>query len=906
MSRASAAVVVALLAACGVTAPTSRAPQPAAAHAPALPPGTSTRPDPRAVNAAPEPEPPALRLSDDVVPTSYRVRWVVDADRDAFTGHVDIDVDVRRATDHVWLNAVGLAITAPSYTQGGADRPLAAIGKRTDDVVGFRLAAAAAPGPLTVHLDFAGKSGLNEFAGLFREIDTGRTYLYSQFESSFARRAVPSFDEPRWKTPWTVTLVVPAGQQAFSNTPVREVRPHPDGSRDVEFEPTPPLPSYLVAIAVGPFETVDAGRIGKTQVPARIVVPAGHVAETMYAARETGAVVAALEDYFDMPLPLAKLDLVAVPQFFGAMENPGLITFQSSILLAAPGHDGNDFRHQFLWIAGHELAHQWFGDLVTLAWWDDLWLNESFATWMADKVGERLDPHWDAAIRNADETEKAMQADAMPGSRPLHREIRAASDIEGSFDAIAYEKGGAVLSMFERWVGPDRFRAGVRTYLAAHARGTATAGDFLSAIAGVASPEVRDAFSGFLDQAGVPLVRVTLRCDAGAKPILALTQERLGDPAATTRWKVPMCVRWWAHAGAPAAERCALLDGATGTFELDATSCPEVVDANAGAAGYYRVAYDPALGARIIKHLAALAPAERLGLAGDTAALVDTGDLDLGRALELARALLGHRDPHAQLAAVDLIARTGALVDDAHRAAWQRWVIAQLGARARKVGFAPALGADEVSARARDRLLQVDGAVAADPQLGAEARRLADAWLSGRKMIDPDDLDLVLEVAAVRGDAALFDRISQAALRSHDADEVSALVGAIASFRDPALVERAIGLFIDGSFDLRTAGRIIEGMFAHPETQERAWAVLEARFDAAVARLPRFVAGYIALTASGFCDAAHRKDADDFLRPRVTKLAGGERSLGQALAQVDRCIALRARNADAVARWFAK
>ncbi|HTJ45900.1 MAG TPA: M1 family metallopeptidase [Kofleriaceae bacterium] len=873
-----------------------------ASHPTAKPIGESQAPAKRAVVPPPDPTPPALRLPDDVEPLAYRVRWNVDANKTDFSGHVDIDVAIRRATDHVWLNAVGLAITAPTYTHGDQDHALDAIAARTADVVGFRFHdTLGAGGQATLHFDFTG--GLtNEFAGFFHEQDTGRWYLYSQFESSFARRAVPSFDEPRWKVPWTVTLVVPVGQQAFSNTPIHEVRPHADGTSELEFEQTPPYPSYLIAIAVGPFESIDAGKVGKNQVPARIIVPAGHAAEATYAAHTTAAVVAALEDYFDMPLPLAKLDEVAVPQFFGAMENPGLVTYQSGILLAPKGGGGDDFKHQFIWISGHELAHQWFGDLVTLAWWDDLWLNESFATWMADKVGASIDPRWDAAIRNADENEKAMQADALPGARPLHREIHATSEIEGAFDAISYEKGGAVLSMFERWVGADAFRSGVRAYLAKHAKGNATADDFVAAIASMSTPEVSESFRGFLDQAGVPLVRASLRCDKGRKPVLALAQERLGDPHAPASWKVPVCARW-AGAGKAKGEQCALV-GASAELELDTPECPTAIDANAGAAGYYRVAYDGATRAAILAHLDQLEPAERLALAGDTAALVDLGDADLGDALALARALFAHKDAHAQLAALDLIAKSGELVDDAHRPAWKRWVIAQIGARAKKLGFAPMMGAGEVARRARERLFELDGGDAQDPAVVAIARKQADAWLSGKRTIDPDDLDLVLAIAAAGADGAFVDKLLDAAHKSKDSDELGALLGAVGAIRDPALVDRVFDAYVDGGFELRASGLLLQGVFTHAETRDRAWQVLHDRFDAVLARIPRMFGGYLALTAAAFCDDAHRKDAEDFLRPRMTKLPEGPRLLDQSLAQVDRCIALRARNADAVAKLF--
>ncbi len=499
------------------------------------------------------------------------------------------------------------------------------------------------------------------------------------------------------------------------------------------------------------------------------------------AAAQTGPIVAALEAYFDMPLPLAKLDQIAVPQFFGAMENPGLITFAAELLLADREHATAAFTRAYVAVAAHELAHQWFGDLVTMAWWDDLWLNESFATWMADKVGLALDPAWDPALRVLDETQKAMLADAAPDALPLRRAIHDVDEIESSFDAIAYEKGGAVLSMFERWIGPTRFRAGVRAYLARHAQGTATARDFQAALAAIAAPEVQVAFEQFLAQPGVPLVDVGLRCGADRVPVVTLRQARLLAPAAPSAappWRLPVCVRWL-RGGLTASmpERCVLLTAATGELALgepgdpdaDRGDCPALI-ANAGAAGYYRVRYDRAAAGRARAILRQATPAERLALASDAAALVDAGAGELDLALALAEALLATGDRHDQLGAIAVLARSQRLVDAAHLPAWRAWIARTVVPRVGPIALTAPAREPPLAARVRRELLALVGIAAAEPALGRRAQQLTRGWLSGKRTIAPDDLALVLRVAAATGDARLFARLRTAAIRTGDPD----------------------------------------------------------------------------------------------------------------------------------------
>ena len=359
--------------------------------------------------------------------------------------------------------------------------------------------------------------------GIFRQKTGDDWYAFTQFEATDARRAFPCFDEPSYKVPWRLALTIPKGDIAVSNTPVAKEVSAGDGLRTVIFEETKPLPSYLVAFGIGPFDVVDAGRAGIKHTPIRMIVPRGQASEARYAVETTGQILALLEKYFGTPYPYAKLDNLVIPQTvrFGAMENAGLITCNERILLAKPAEETADFKRGWASVCAHETAHQWFGDLVTLAWWDDTWLNESFATWMSRKIVEQWKPEWDTPVSNVAARAGTMEGDSLATARKIRQPIESKGDIDNAFDNISYGKGAAVLAMFEAWVGPEKFQKGVRRYLGEHAFGNATYKDFLNALEAEGGAGVGKAFATFLDQPGVPLVSLDLVCGSGAPPALS-------------------------------------------------------------------------------------------------------------------------------------------------------------------------------------------------------------------------------------------------------------------------------------------------------------------------------------------------------------------------------------------------
>ncbi|MFY9824152.1 MAG: M1 family metallopeptidase, partial [Thermoanaerobaculia bacterium] len=445
------------------------------------------------------------RLGGDVVPTFEAVRLRLDPARADYSGAVAVDLDVRRATAQVRFHARGQTFTRLALSQGGRDVPVE-VERGENGYTVARARAPLAPGAYRLTIDFT-QAFDTRAVSLYRTEKDGRAYAYTQFEAADARGAFPCWDEPGFKIPWQVTLEVPGALQAVANTPLeKEQSGEPAGEwKTLTFARTPPLPSYLLAVAVGTF---DSTPIPGLSVPGRVVSPAGQGKLAGLAAETTPALLAALERYFGQPYPFAKLDLIAVPERFGAMENPGAITFTDSILLTDPGIPSAEHRALLTYVTAHELAHMWFGDLVTMAWWDDLWLNESFADWMTLKVGDQVFPANGASLKALKDLNAVMGSDAQPSARPIRKEI-AEPDQAMQAVGVTYGKGKAVLAMFESWLGPEVFRKGVLDHLRAHAWGNAVAADFWAALERASGrKDVAATLAGFLDQPGLPLVQV--------------------------------------------------------------------------------------------------------------------------------------------------------------------------------------------------------------------------------------------------------------------------------------------------------------------------------------------------------------------------------------------------------------
>ena len=425
---------------------------------------------------------PKLRLAEvqNVSPSRYRVDLTLDPAKTQFSGAIEIALEIREALQTLWLNAADIAVTEAALTAKGQAWPAKAQ-PGTSGFLALHFDRTIPPGPAELRIRYTGNVRQRDSSAVFRVDDLGNHYILTQFEATYARNAFPCFDEPSYKVPWQLTLHVPAQDKAVSNTPVAgEIAE--GGTRTYTFKETKPLPSYLVAFVVGPWEFVDAGTAGRKHVPVRIVVPKGRMEEAKYAAEVTPTILTRLENYFGSPYPYEKSDQVSVPTQFGAMENAGMVTYDQSLLLARPASDSIQRQRRYAGTAAHELAHQWVGDLVTTAWWNDIWLNEAFADWMEDKLIAEWKPEWKSRLNDVQSLLRAERVDSLLSARKIRQEITSNGDIDNAFDGITYSKGAAVISMFEHWIGPAEFRKGVRIYLQRYAFRNATAGDFLNTL----------------------------------------------------------------------------------------------------------------------------------------------------------------------------------------------------------------------------------------------------------------------------------------------------------------------------------------------------------------------------------------------------------------------------------------
>jgi len=865
--------------------------------------------------------PPKSRLAEveDIQPASYKADLTLDPGKDTYSGSISIRMRVNKPVETIWLNQEKLSIKSAVLTSQGVEHrahivPGSAPGG--DDFVGLSFDAPVPADAAVLAIEYTGEVITKNSIGIFRQQESGNWYLFSQFESTDARAAFPCFDEPSYKTPWQLTLHVPASDAAISNTPV-ESETSANGTKTVVFKETRPLPSYLVAFAVGPFEFVNAGVAGRNKVPVRIVVPKGKAGEAKYAAEVTATILTRLEDYFGIPYPYEKADQVAVPDTagWGAMENPGMVTYAQNLILSDPKVDQINRQRSYAEDAAHELAHQWFGDLVTTAWWDDIWLNEAFATWMERKLIAEWKPEWQTRVADVSAKLGAEGEDSLISVRRIRQPILSKNDINNAFDDITYQKGASVIGMFENWMGPEEFRKGVQSYLKQYAFRATTAGEFLDSISSASHRNVTAAFSTFLNQAGVPIVSVALDCNGG-KAALKVDQQRflpVGSKGSTDqKWGVPLCVRY--GTGATGRNQCTLVTQASQTVALEgAKGCPAWVQANDDAKGYYRVDYKGGLLNSLVvgdvdKRLSA---PERVDLLGNAQALSGAGKMPVADVLSLAETF--HDDPERyvlQMALTLALQPRAHLVPDNLLPNYRRFLLKNFQARATQLGWTPMAGESDDARLLRVQLVRPIATTAGDMELAGQAKELANKWFGDHAAVDPNMLGSVLDTAAYYGDKTLFERMLAEFKSSKDRQISRSLIGAMGSFRDPAAIEAGMNALINGDIPFIQGAYLLFAGQGEESTRKLAFEFLKAHWDQVVAKMPSgggFDFGADLPEVGGsYCDASSRDELKSFFAPRVDKFVGAPRALDQTIEQIDLCIANKVVQEPGVAAFLPK
>ena len=847
------------------------------------------------------------RLATDVRPERYSLHLDVDPRRASFTGELALELHAPVGTRTLELHAVDLEIAEPSVADAEGEievRGIKADAKR--QTVRLTLARGLRSSAATLRLRYTGPLR-SDLRGLYLARSGRRRYAATQLEAADARRFFPCFDEPDKKARFKLSVATPARNQVVSNAP--ELRKRRAGAKVVhEFAETPPLSTYLVALIVGELEASPVRRCGTT--PIRVWCVPGKRKLAGFALDAAAESLARLERYFGLPYPYAKLDLIAVPDFeFGAMENAGAVTFRETLLLVDPKTVTLSEKKRVAEVIAHELAHMWFGDLVTMAWWDDLWLNEAFATWMAFAIVDDWQPDWKMWLDFQHHRSAAYGLDALKSTHPIYTEVRTPDEATENFDLITYEKGASVVRMLERWLGAAEFRRGVRSYIRKHRESNARAADLWTALEEVSGKPVGPILKSWLERPGFPLLDVSLT-ERDGKPLLHCRQERcfLGpkhfgsDPEAL--WTIPAVLRVRPKSGR-ARLQTALLDAREQDVALG-SDAPRWVYANAEESGFYRPLHDPALLAALRPDLGQLDTAERMGLLSHQWAGLRAGRASLAAFLDLASALGEEHEPEVLEALFGplawLKAQAVPTLPERDRGRFADWLVSTFLPAFEQTGFTPRRGEGDAAKLRRSALLTLLGGIAEHPATVAEAEARADAYVKDRRSLDSNLAGPVVHIAARPGNKSRYEAYLRTVRRAATPQERQRFELALAAFRDPALVQRTLSLLLTEEIPTQDVVPVIGQLLDNAHAREAAWQFVRDRWNDLSPRISTGLASRLVSGLSALQTRAARKEVAQFFRAHP--LPSAARALRQTLERFDLDAELRRRAGPELRAWL--
>jgi aminopeptidase N len=846
--------------------------------------------------ASPDEAPSDGRLGHDVMPTFEAVDLSLDARKPDYSGTVRIELDVRHPVRSFRFHSEGSTLNRVTLDRGGKSIPITHRELR----MGLWEVSSEAPIPAgagTLTIAFTNELDTHA-SGLYRLKSNGDDYTFTQFEANDAREAFPCFDEPEFKIPWQVTLTIPRDHLGITNTPIEKEMQEGESKRIV-YRRTPPLPAYLLAIATGPFDTVD---IPGMSVPGRVVTPHGLGHLAAHAVHATPALLKGLEGYFGRPYPYAKLDLVAVPEFwYGAMENAGAIVFIDNALLL-PEDAGLAQQRRMVSIVSHELAHMWFGDLVTMAWWDDLWLNESFATWMGQKIANQAFPEFGFDLVSMEGVDRAKLADARASTRSIRQPVSADINLNQLADALAYNKGHAVLDMFEQWLTPSVFQKGIREYLQANAWKNATAADLWAALSRASGKDVGTPMATFLEQPGMPLVSVTRD---GPRRV-TLTQRRFaneGVEVESALWQIPVTLRY--SDGGKSRMFPLLLTQPSQTVDLPGTGTIDWIYPNADELAYYRWELPGADMDRLASQgTAVLTARERRGFLFNLQALLDAGRVHGDAYLATLPKLAGDPEPQVIEALLEALDRARkAFWTPSTSPAFGRYVQRTLETPVRRFGFEAQPGESETIRLLRPGLMLRMARLGRDQVAIAQGESLTDAYMREPDLVDPTLVPNALLIAAIRGDRARFDGFRERFETTKIPTERAAMLAAMSSFGADSLADAALDYALHGPLRPQEVGRVPGTMLEVPGREDKVFDWVRANYDAIVARMPDIHRERLATLSIG-CTAQRVEQLKAFFSEPAHRPLGIEVALDKAVATTSDCATLREREGPAVANYL--
>jgi len=837
----------------------------------------------------------AQRLPSTVRPEHYALTLTPDLKAATFAGVESIDLDLAEPTTSITLNAAEIAFQSVTVTAAGkTQRAAISLGADKQQAT-FTFSEKLPAGKATLSIAYSGILN-NELRGFYLSKTARRNYAVTQFEATDARRAFPCFDEPALKAAYDLSLIVDSGDTAISNTPIEADTPGPAaGKHTLKFAATPKMSTYLVAFLVGDFQCT-AGE--QDSVAIRVCSTPDKVALTPYGVDVAKFVLHYYNTYFGIPYPLKKLDLIALPDFeAGAMENFGAITYRETALLIDPKTASVGAKKEVALVIAHEMAHQWFGDLVTMQWWDNLWLNEGFATWMENKPVAAMHPEWNIDQSVAGGVDGTLNVDAQPTTRAIRAKAETPEEINQMFDGIAYGKASDVLLTVENYLGTETFRKGVHNYLAAHLYANATAEDFWNAQTAASQKPVDKIMESLVAQSGAPILTFGEPVN-GKVPI---TQRRFFlspsiQPDLAQRWTLPVCFK------TAKGQDCQLLTPADSTLKAPASG---IFLANAGGNGYYRSAYPPSVYATLVAGVeTSLAPTERIRLIGDEWAQVRANKATVGDYLNLVAAVKTDSSSEVvgnALTGVNTIFERVAGSPD-EKDALSAWIRKSFSPEYARLGV-PSENDSANTREMRSQLFGVLGYYGKDPAVLAQANRIAQKYLSDPASVDATMGQTALSIAARNGDAALFDKLQKIAETSANPEFQISALRLLAEFEDAALVQRSLDYAASGKVRNQDAAIQFAIALQIPATRDLAWKYIQSHWDKVQAQLTTEMGGVLVGSTGGFCSADARDDVKNFFSTH--KVASSDIALRHALERIDGCIELRSLQEPNLRQWIA-
>jgi alanyl aminopeptidase len=861
---------------------------------------------------------PHAQLPETVKPAAYRIDLVIDPKADAMSGRVEIDADILAETNGFWMHAKEISMRSASIRIDGEnfllspdDLPL------TEAPSGLVWMGAAETLPIgrgliTIDYNTPYNQNLNSAYKVVRTNKDGNddSYIVTQMEPLGAREAFPGFDEPKYKQPFTLSITSPAENVVVSNTPVTSETDLGDGMVKHTFAQTRPLPTYLVAFAVGPYDVVDYGMIPPNEVRTRPLALRGLAARgegkrLQYALENTDGLLSALEGYFGQEYPYEKLDLIAAPEYaFGAMENPGLIVYREYLLLLDENAPLAQKR-AYARVHSHELAHQWFGNLVTPVWWEDIWLNEAFATWMGNKGLTLWQPEGNFDNTTLNASLGAMSIDSLSTTRRVREPLDRSENVMDQFDGITYRKGGGVLDMFESYVGVENFQKGVRLHMERYADDVATADDFFQSIAdGSGNADVVSAMKSFVDQKGLPLVSVVSDCEDGPTVTnLTLMQSRYAPLGSSVQqgqqWEIPVCIGTNGAEDGTNVKACTLLSSkvSTMTFPLTENKCPAFIMPNVDAAGYYRFNLTADGWSDLMANLDQLSTKEVLSAQDSLVAAFRAGAVEADTFLSGMKTFAEHPDYDVASGSTELL---GFIYDEFPDA---RDGLAAHIRRTYAARYRATRGKDTIEG---NLLAPSLGALLARAGQDQEAKNYLIKQGSVYLGLDNDNADRKARVQSnllssafretmrARPDAA-FDPLLALAADGSPLEKGAAL-SALTVTPDPDQADALLAIAIadDSPLTGRQSGTIIDGLLGNEVHANKVWAWYRTNFDDYMVRkVPDVRRGGAPSIAGGFCTLEKRDEIREFFTAKADLIPGYERSLAQAIERIELCATLK-------------